>query len=53
MFNGGGNCFMGADYVSWERNMFHGGFKVQNIGAKCHEEPWSVVACSRYVQRQR
>ena len=43
---------MGAESVSWERNMFHGGLKPQNISAKCHEDQLSVVAFSNDVQRQ-
>ena len=56
---GSGICLMGADSVSWERNLFHGsricfmgGLKAQNISAKCHEDQLSVVACSNDVQRQ-
>ena len=45
LFHGSGICFMGAEY-------FHGGLKVQNIGAKFHEDQLSVVVCSRDVQRQ-
>ena len=45
LFHGGGICFMGAEYVSW-------GLKVQNMGAKFHEDQLSVVVCSRDAQRQ-
>ena len=51
---------MGAEYASWQRNMFHGDFcfmgskkyKVSVRALKLPENQRSIVVCRNSVQRQ-